>query len=175
MAKIDWIKAAYTLFAKQGPLGIKVEVLARLVGKSKSSFYYHFVDGDHLQNALLAYHQERIKILAKAESQCKNVIPDLIHTYIDYQEDLLFNRQLRVHRDKGAFTACIEQSDQATYEAILDIWSQWLGLEQNPELARLILQLTIDNFYLQLTEENFHYDWFVSYARRLKRMVHAFK
>lgn len=37
--KLPWIIAGYDLFAKEGPKGLKIEVMASNVKKSKSSFY----------------------------------------------------------------------------------------------------------------------------------------
>jgi AcrR family transcriptional regulator len=42
--KDTWIQAGYALFAEQGPSALKIEVLAKMVGISKSSFYHYFAD-----------------------------------------------------------------------------------------------------------------------------------
>ncbi len=39
-----WIKTGYEIFALSGENGLKIEVLAKKVGISKSSFYHHFAD-----------------------------------------------------------------------------------------------------------------------------------
>jgi AcrR family transcriptional regulator len=44
--KQPWINHGYRTFAYEGPTGLKVERLARQVGKSKSSFYHLFADLD---------------------------------------------------------------------------------------------------------------------------------
>lgn len=59
--KLVWIKAGYYVFGRKGPNGLNVELLAKRVKKSKSSFYYYFGDMESFQEALLAYHLERVK------------------------------------------------------------------------------------------------------------------
>ena len=40
------LEVGYTIFSNEGPQGLKIEALAREVGKSKSSFYHCFADLD---------------------------------------------------------------------------------------------------------------------------------
>ncbi|MDD9942632.1 MAG: TetR/AcrR family transcriptional regulator [Myxococcales bacterium] len=46
----DWVRAAAGMLAEHGVEGLRVEPLARRLGVSKGSFYWHFAD----RNALLA-------------------------------------------------------------------------------------------------------------------------
>lgn len=54
--KLPWVEAGYQLFAEHGPKGLKVEVIARHVKKSKSSFYHHFSDLEVFTEELLFFH-----------------------------------------------------------------------------------------------------------------------
>ena len=58
--KQPWIEIGYKTFAKLGPDGLKIEALARAVGKSKSSFYHLFATLEIFQRALLIHHLELI-------------------------------------------------------------------------------------------------------------------
>lgn len=49
----DWLHAAYHLFAQDGPDGVRVERLARTLGVSKGSFYWHHRDRQALLTTLL--------------------------------------------------------------------------------------------------------------------------
>jgi AcrR family transcriptional regulator len=53
--KRPWILIGYDIFSKDGKNGLKVEVIARLAKKSKSSFYHHFAEMDLFIEDLLAY------------------------------------------------------------------------------------------------------------------------
>lgn len=173
--KLPWIQAAYGLFALEGPSGLKIEVLARQVNKSKSSFYHHFADLEVFTEVLLQYHLERSLIIAERERQCKNVIPELLHLLVEIKEDLLFNRQLRVNRNIPAYKACFEKASAEVGEAILPIWANFLDLSHNPHLAQIVLNQSLENFYLQITKETLTYDWLVNYMGELQMMVKEFK
>jgi len=170
-----WILAAYKIFSEEGPSGLKVEVLSRIVGKNKSSFYHHFADLEVFIEILLDYHLDRAAIIAKQESECKNVVPELLLLILEVKQDLLFNRQLRIHRDNLKFRKCFEQSSNMVAEAIIDIWSEMLGLAGNSQLALMVLKLSLENFYLQITPESLNYDWLLNYMKELQNMVKAFE
>jgi AcrR family transcriptional regulator len=53
----DWIKAAFRALTAGGPQAVRVEKLARDLGVTKGSFYWHFDDLPALQSAMLAHWQ----------------------------------------------------------------------------------------------------------------------
>ena len=170
-----WIEAGYELFAAAGPHGLRVEVLARRVGKSKSSFYHHFADLECFAELLLARHHGRALAIADRERQCANVVPDLLNVLLDVKPDLLFNRQLRIHRANKNYEACFEKSSRHVAEALLPVWADMLGLGGNSGLARMVLNLSIENFYLQITDETLTYDWLLAYVNELRGMAREFQ
>jgi AcrR family transcriptional regulator len=173
-SKQPWIIIGYELFARQGLSGLKIEVMARHIKKSKSSFYHHFADLEVFTEILLNYHLERARLIAEQEKLCKNVVPELLHVLLEVKQDLLFNRQLRVHRHNPQFKICFETASKTVGNAILGIWADALGLTNSSHLAEIVLNLSLENFFLQLTEETFTYDWLVNYIHELKKMVIAF-
>jgi len=50
----DWVGAAFSRFSDQGIESVRVEVLARDLGVSKGSFYWHFRDRGELLDSMLA-------------------------------------------------------------------------------------------------------------------------
>lgn len=169
-----WITVGYSVFAQHGPHGLKVEALARRAGISKSSFYHHFGDVDVFVEALLQHHLKRAHEIAGRERQCKNVDPELLLILIDVKEDLLFNRQLRVNRDIPQFKTCFELAGHETGTAIMKIWSEAIGLSHDAASAELILVLTLENFFLQITEETLNYEWLSNYIHNIKNLVSRF-
>lgn len=173
-SKEPWILCGYDTFAKEGPKGLKIEVIARAVNKNKSSFYHHFADLEIFIDILLNYHIERAKIISDQETFCKKVVPDLLNVLLDFKTDLLFNRQLRINRTNNQFKNCFEKSSKIVGESILDIWAEMLELTDNSNLARIVLNLSIENFYLQITEETLTYEWLENYMKELKIMAKEF-
>ena len=173
--KQPWILVGYHLFAREGPKGLKIEVIARQVNKSKSSFYHHFADLEVFTQILLEHHLERAKTIADKERLCKNVVPDLLHLLVEVKQDLLFNRQLRINRNISQYKQCFEKASREVGEAILGIWAETLSLDNNSDLAHMVLNLSLENFYLQITEETLTYEWLLNYVSELQMMVKAFE
>lgn len=69
LGKIDWIKAGFRALCAGGANAIKVEVLAREIGTTKGSFYWHFKDLADLQTEMLDYWQTEgtVEIIDSAE------------------------------------------------------------------------------------------------------------
>jgi hypothetical protein len=65
-----WIEKGYKIFAYEGPMGLKIERLAKIVGKNKSCFYHLFADLQVFTSVLLDYHLQQAKIVALKESAC---------------------------------------------------------------------------------------------------------
>lgn len=170
-----WLETAYEVFAKEGPNGLKIEALARAVKKSKSSFYHYFADLEYFTEQLLAYHVKRGKIVADRESKCKTVDPELLEVLVEFKTDLLFNRQLRIHRQVPEYEACFQKTSQEVGIAVLPIWSDFLGLPNQSHLAMMVLSLSMENFFLQITEETLEVNWLRNYVAKLQQMVRAFK
>src|SRR4051794_38203997 len=101
-----WIEAGYEIFSLAGPEALKIERLSRMVGKSKSSFYHHFADMEIFQEKLLEWHLKCAHQIAAKGKLCKTFIPDYVNVLVEVKQDLLFNRQLRIHRHNIAFQLC---------------------------------------------------------------------
>jgi AcrR family transcriptional regulator len=173
--KQPWILIGYELFSTDGPTSLKVETIAKKVGKSKSSFYHHFTDVEIFTELLLKHHLTQVKIMAERERLCKKVVPDLLHVLVECKEDLLFNRQLRINRHIPLYKKCFEKATEVVGDAIVSIWSAELGLTGKTKQAALVLNLTIENFFLQITADTLTYKWLEQYIYELRKMVHALK
>ena len=173
--KQPWILAGYKVFSEEGLSGLKVEIIARKIDKSKSSFYHLFGDVDCFLENLFDYHLERTKIIANKEKLCKNIVPELLNLLLEVKQDLLFHRQLRVNRHLPDYKKCFEVAHQQVEDAIIDVWASMLELSEKKYVARIIFELTIENFYLQITEDSLTFEWLLSYVNKLRFMVEEIK
>jgi AcrR family transcriptional regulator len=65
----DWIRAASVRFSQDGVEAVRIELLARDLGVSKGSFYWHFRDREDLLNSVLAdWEREETAWLEEAAS-----------------------------------------------------------------------------------------------------------
>ena len=166
-----WIKAGYEVFATSGHEALKVEPLARMAGKSKSSFYHHFADMELFIEHLLAYHLGRSEIIAEKERSAKVIDPDMIHVLVDHRLDLLFNRQLRINQNVKSFSDTLVRSDRIVGDAFKRAWIKDLDVALTPQQMDAVFKLALENFFLQINTDNIHYAWLSAYFSNLKKLA----
>lgn len=165
-----WIESAYRLFAFEGPGGLKVERLSKVVGKNKSSFYHLFSDLEVFTERLLAFHVDRAKIVSDKEATA-NHERELVAVMVEHKIDLLFNRQLRIHREHSAYEKCFNQTNKLSIPAVLPVWKKIIGLPESTSLAQMVLVLSLENFYLQITDETLNEVWLKNYFATIREMI----
>jgi AcrR family transcriptional regulator len=170
----SWIENGYRFFAYEGPSGLKIERLSKVVGKNKSSFYHLFADLEVFMQRLLAFHLHQAKIIAAKESMSKNE-QELTDIILEHKVDLLFNRQLRFHRENPDFKNCFDKINQISIPAILPVWKKIIGISDNTSLAQMVLTLSLENFYLQITDETLNESWLKTYFATIREMILHFK
>jgi AcrR family transcriptional regulator len=57
--RVDWLDAGLAALADAGPAGVKIPAVAKRLGVTKGSFYWHFRDLETYEDALLAAWEER--------------------------------------------------------------------------------------------------------------------
>ncbi len=168
-----WIETAYGIFALEGPKGLRIESIARIIGKSKSSFYHHFADLGIFTDVLLGHHLDRAQDIALRMQRCERMDPDMLELLVDVKTDILFHRQLRIHRDVQSYRQYFEKAHAPIEEALLGVWSKALDLGARERLARIMLNLAVENFYLRVTAESLTREWLLHYLSEIRAMVDA--
>ena len=169
--KSRWLKEAYTLVAENGMTKMNIESLANKVGSSKSSFYHFYSDAENFTAALFDYHIQRSKELGVKISACTNLRPDMIHVFIENQEDIFFHKQVRIKREDEVCKACFEEAYKKVESAIFDKWITHLGLSNQTMFAKAFLNLVADNFLLRITKNNFTYNWLENYIQEIGYLI----
>lgn len=170
-----WLEQGYVAFAMSGKGGLKIEVLSQQVGISKSSFYHHFADLDVFMEQLLALHLQRSTALANKERDAKSIDPELIDILVAHKTDLLFSRQLKVHRNEPAYQEVLQQTQQLIGNDFVKMWArelQWKGPMQQLEV---LFALALENFYLQMSSDTLEPQWLRNYFSQLASMLRVFQ
>ena len=81
-SKEIWIKTGYEIFALSGQSGLKIEPLAKKVGKSKSSFYHHFAGCEFIIKELPKYHIYQFYVICWERKNAKTINPDHINIIV---------------------------------------------------------------------------------------------
>jgi AcrR family transcriptional regulator len=169
-----WIKTGYEIFALSGQVNLKIERLAKVVGKSKSSFYHHFADLELFIDFLLNYHLEQSAIIAQKEQNAKNIDPDLINILVEHRIDLLFNRQLRINQNTKIFAHTLYHSNKIIGDSFATAWARDINLQLSPKRLESVFALALENFYLQINDDNLNYPWLSAYFKNLKSITENF-
>ena len=172
--ELIWIEKGYQTFAFDGPNELRIERLSKAVGKNKSSFYHHFADLDLFVHQLLDFHLLQVSQIALKEANANNA-EELIDILIEHKIDFLFNRQLRIHREHTNFRSCFMKSDEISKPTFLPLWKKIIGLDNDNYLAEMVLMLSLENFFLQITDETLNHEWLEEYFQTIKNMVQHFK
>ena len=170
-SKEIWVKTGYEIFAISGPDSIKIEPLAKAVGKSKSSFYHHFVNLEIFTKDLLNFHIEQSKIIAIKEQQANNIDPELIKIMVEHSTDLLFNRQLRINQNIKLFSDTLCESNKIVGDPFVKVWVNDLGIQLTKIQIESVFTLALENFYLQINTNNLNYSWLSMYFANLKQIT----
>jgi AcrR family transcriptional regulator len=163
-----WIDAGYAMFSKNGPVGIKVDLLAKAVGKSRSSFYHHFADVEIFMDEVLKHHMRRAVTVAEKTKHCKAMEPDFLLLIIEEKDYILFNRQLRMNRHVEEYKNAFEASMALVFTHSMPLWCSMMGIENNADVARNSYGITADVLFHRLTEENFKLPWLKGFMQEIK-------
>jgi AcrR family transcriptional regulator len=163
-----WIDAGYAMFSKNGPGGMKVDLLAKAVGKSRSSFYHHFADVEIFMEEVLKQHMLRAVIVAEKTKRCKGMDPDFLLLIIEEKDYILFNRQLRMNRHVAEYKTAFESSMALVFKHSMVLWCSMMGIENNADVARNSYGITADVLFHRLTEESFNLSWLKAFMEEIK-------
>lgn len=170
-----WIRSWYEIFALSGRNGFKIEKLAKTVGISKSSFYHHFAYLDIFIGQWCEYHVESSFILANKEKNIKNIQPELIDILLEHKTNLLFHRQLRINRNIDTYRENLKLSTRVVGNAFIMIWVKDLQLELEQNQLASLFELALENFYLQMNNDNITYQWLAEYFKNPARIAKSFE
>ena len=163
-----WIEAGYSLFSKEGRAGFKVDLIAKSIGISRSSFYHHFADTEVFMEKLLSYHATRAKRASEKVKFCKIMDPDFLLLMVEEKEYILFNKQLRANRDIPLYKTSFEAAIGIMTIAAMPIWCEMLGLELKQDVALKCFGMTADVLFHRMTSENMNYEWLKSFLDEMK-------
>ena len=170
-----WIIKGYEIFALFGEEGLVIEKLAKEVGISKSSFYHHFADLNIFIEKILLHHLNKSSIIAEKERKAKKINPDLINILIEHKTDLLFNRQLRIYSSKPNFKDTLVKSSKIIGTDFITLWLTDTKLNLTSKQAESIFELAMENFFLQINQDNINKEWLNNYFVNLIRITRNFE
>lgn len=159
------------MVSEHGFSKVNVEAIARIMNKSKSSFYHYFGDWEGFEDDLLAHHLTLAKEFANEVKNCESIIPDMLNLFLAHKTDIFFHKQLRINREKPHYKKCFQSVYELFENAILKEWIGFLNLEDQSFLAAKILTLLSENFLLQITHKTYNYSWLKNYLLEVSNLL----
>lgn len=156
---LAWTEQGYTLFAEEGQDGIHVERLARMLNLNKSGFYHYFGDMEGYDNELLSLHKLKAELYFSEISHIKTIDPEWFHVLLQFKVPTMFQLQLLRCKRNPTFYRIAEAIDQKEDEFLEELWTEYLGLSDNPGLALRYLTIVRDMFYTRATPQNITYEF----------------
>ncbi len=166
-----WINVGYELFAHEGPEGLQVERMARMLGLNKSGFYHYFSSRDNYFKLLMRHHHTCVDLMLKDVATIETFDPDYLHVIIAHPNTLMVNRQLAFNHHIALFENTLSEVNQKMERALLPLWADYLGMNDQPNLALYYFKLMQDSFYLRLTFYRFNYEYLHEQTSEVKTML----
>lgn len=166
-----WIKVGYEMFATKGHIGLQVEPISRIVGKNKSSFYHHFTDLEFFIDELLAFYLKQSKIILEKENNAKNFNPDIINIFLEHKNDILFSKQLLLNQQDKKFRKVLLISNENVSANYVLLLKTDFNVNLKPRGIESFFELVSNDFFLQINEDNLHFDWLANYVINMRRLA----
>lgn len=166
-----WIHTGYELFAQEGPEGIQVERLARILGLNKSGFYHYFGDMESFSKELIKHHYVVFNQFLHDAANCNTVDPEYAMVLLKHKTTVMAQMHLVRNKSNPMFYGAHQELDDNVSQAVLNIWAKHINIQNNPELVSQYFGIIRDMFYSRITWENYTYDYLHAMAEESKDIV----
>lgn len=164
-----WIDVGYELFSEEGHEGIQVERLARITGFNKSGFYHYFGDKDLFFDHLIQCHLEKAEHFSNLTRKLIDFDPSFIQLLLDEKTIVFFEMQLNRNRNLDSFNKAHMEVSESMAQAILPIWSEYLGL--SPKIAKGHWEFMRDSFNSRITLKTYSFEFIRNLTTQFRATV----
>jgi AcrR family transcriptional regulator len=152
----NWLTIGYQLFGEDGPEGIQVERLARMLQLNKSSFYHFFVNKEIFIEELLQMHKRIADKMIEDTYKLDSFDPGFINLMMQYKDSILFHRQLIRNSQILVYKMTFDDINFKMDQAILPLWKYEINLSK--ESAFTLFEIIRDSFYSRMNPKNMSTD-----------------
>jgi AcrR family transcriptional regulator len=159
--KLDWLNLAIDALIKEGIDQVKVQVMAKKLGVSRSSFYWFFASIQDLQDQLLSHWLTRNTgpIIERAMRPASSITRAICHVFECWVDPRLFDPNLDIAvrfwgRRDPKVRAIVEQADDQRVDALTKMFRRHgYGDEDAFIRARILYFTQIGHYTLEVQEE----------------------
>lgn len=167
----SWIDAGYDLFAREGMDGIQVERLARQLDLNKSGFYHYFGNRDAYLKRLMDHHRLMCGEIVNEIATTTNFDPDYLHVLVKHKIVVIAHMQLVRNRHIDLLASTFTEMNQKIDQALVPIWSEFLGIPDQPALALRYYEIIHDAFFSRVTFETMTFEFLHEIASEAKKVM----
>lgn len=158
--KNNWLKLAIEILIREGVDQVKVQIIAKRLGVSRSSFYWFFDNIQDLHDQLLDYWLKKNTgpIIERAMRQAHTINKAVCNVFECWIDDDLFDPALDVAirfwgRHDAKIRAIVDESDQQRIDALQQMFLRFdYAQEEAMTRGRVIYYNQIGHFTLQVQE-----------------------
>ena len=170
---VNWLSVGYQIFGEEGPEGIQVERLSRILQVNKSSFYHFFVNKEMYIEELIRLHRQYGEELEQRVWKLDSFNPGYIQLLIEYRDTILFHRQLLRNSQFPEFKNVYHSINSKIELAILPLWKQEVGLPD--ATAQALFEIIRDTFFGRMNHKNFTADFVYGVLEEAKGLISQIK
>lgn len=171
----SWIKIGYELFAHEGPEGIQIERLARILDLNKSGFYHYFGNHDTYFEHLMKHHLQEARQMANTLQSMHKAMPGCFQLLVDNSIPILVQKQLQRARHTSLFEKTYEEVNNLVDPVILPFWADFIEIPDNPALALRYLKFVRDLLYVRITPNTLTLEFISTFSQEAKEICDDFR
>ncbi|MEM6497849.1 MAG: TetR/AcrR family transcriptional regulator, partial [Pseudomonadota bacterium] len=153
LSRDDWIKTGLSMLMDNGVDAVQITVLARKLGVTRGSFYWHFDSRDALLEALIGYWKQQntnvmVDAVAGAESLDDGILA-LFSVWVDHNRfDPQLDQAVRDwSRRDTQLSKVIEKEDTARIEAIAAFYERFEYTQTEAFIRARVIYFTQMSYY----------------------------
>lgn len=166
-----WIEEGYALFANEGLEGIQIERLARALNLNKSGFYHYFGNLEGFCKELLKLHEKKAELFLEEIRKIRTIDPEYLETLERNKLGILFHMKLIRSKPTSVFYKVAERIDQQEDQILREVWTEYIGFQDQPDLAMRYFSIVRDMLYTRLSSDNITLPFMQSLMTEAKTMM----
>jgi AcrR family transcriptional regulator len=170
-----WIRAGYKLFALEGPEGIQIERLARILDLNKSGFYHYFGSHETYFEHLMQHHVQNVDHMMEIVQSIQHFTPEFALLLADHSIPVLAQKQLQRACHIPLFANTYVEVNKKIDSIVLSQWADFIEIPNNPTLALRYLVFVRDLFYARVTPATLNFEFVYNFGIEAKEICDGFK
>jgi AcrR family transcriptional regulator len=158
-SEADWLQAAYELLTEAGVDAVKIMPLAKRLGVSRTSFYWHFKDRDALLEAMVNRWEQKNtgNLIARTEAYAESIAEAVFNLFDCWIDDDLFDAPLDLAirnwaRNDADLGQRVDQADTRRKRAMAAMFVRF-GFDQTQAEVRALPMLYTQVGYISMQIE----------------------